>query len=78
MSEWEKIDTAPKDGTIIRFYRGNGNAPESVYWGRFHPNSPGKDCWRLNYTNQPIQYISDSAMWKPIEEVTTKKVHWTV
>lgn len=52
--EWRPIETAPKDGTPIlgcRPYESAYNLhpadhPTTIYWGTYHPNSPGKGAWR--------------------------------
>jgi hypothetical protein len=67
MPQWKSLDSAPTDGTIIRVYRGAGEAPDSAYYGIYHPNSPGKLCWRLNYTHQPIGLLVNEALWAPME-----------
>ena len=45
---WDKIETAPKDGTLILVCNQHPNlyAPESAFWGTYHPNAKGKEHWR--------------------------------
>lgn len=56
--KWRPIDTAPRDGTPILaciagysikqggFVLHPARHPLTVYWGTYHPNSPGKGEWR--------------------------------
>jgi len=57
VSDWQPIATAPKDGTpILACFEGYevdatynlhpSSHPITVYWGTYHPNSPGKNGWR--------------------------------
>jgi hypothetical protein len=48
MTTWQPLDTAPHDGTEIlgvyaceHYYH-----PTTVFWGVYHPNAPGRPCWR--------------------------------
>lgn len=53
-SPWLPIADAPKDGTMIlgcalgpwESKLDQFKAPKAIRWGSFHPNSPGKTCWR--------------------------------
>lgn len=60
-----KMSQAPKDGTRILVWWEDSIEERHwavVFWGKYHPNSPGKDCWRLDYTSQPIDF--PFAGWK--------------
>lgn len=57
MSEWQEIESAPKDGTPIlacaAFQHGEYQAwgwPSTIVWAAYHPNAKGKECWR----NSPV------------------------
>lgn len=49
---WQPIATAPRDGTPVLAcgpYGGRGDLalhPRAVRWEEYHPNAPGKTCWR--------------------------------
>lgn len=72
---WRLIDTAPKDGTPILACAGRYElrgtyvlhpalGPITVFWGTYHPNSPGKGEWRDgNGHRRP--YITH---WMPLPE----------
>jgi hypothetical protein len=58
VSEWRPIATAPRDGTpILACMAGYGTSwgsyvlhpseqPMTIYFGNYHPNSPGRGEWR--------------------------------
>lgn len=56
-SEWQPIESAPRDGTPIlactgpyEIHAGEVNlwpdGPITIFWGQYHPNSKGKAEWR--------------------------------
>lgn len=69
---WIRLDSAPTDGTRIVLYCGFGYPAVVVFFGIFHPNSPGKPCWRVDYTNQPVHFSGEQARWRPLPEPPTK------
>lgn len=55
-SQWKLIADAPKDGRSVIILR--GNRPQVVaFYGVFRPNAQGRECWRVEYTNQPIAFF---------------------
>ena len=42
MAEWFDIDTAPKDGTVIRVKNGVMQNPVKAKWGDYHSPVTGK------------------------------------
>ena len=68
MSEWQPIETAPKDGTTILLYR-----PDALPWGRV---TPGK--WEeQKYHKRPAPFWE---IWYKIggayESRTWEPTHW--
>ena len=47
-SEWQPIETAPKDGTVILACFDKWYHPMAVCWAAYHPNAKGKACWRTS------------------------------
>lgn len=46
--EWNPIETAPRDGTVILACNINyvTYSPIAIRWQTYHPNSAGKITWR--------------------------------
>lgn len=68
---WKPIETAPKDGTVVlgcHFSYGDRNDlgahPRAVRFQAFHPNAPGKACWRNMYGHKE-QHLTH---WMPLPE----------
>ena len=69
MSEWQPIETAPKDGTTVLLYcQGSflpGPAPfmQAGAWGFWHSGNPNhqRDCW---IADEPV----DPTHWMPLPE----------
>lgn len=56
---WQTIDTAPKDGTrvlAVNLPRADcpHYTPMTVFFGAYHPNSPGKKVWREARTGHKV------------------------
>jgi len=69
VSKWQPIETAPKDGTPILACCGGydeehsrGSWPMTVYYGTYHPNSPGKKEWR-DHSGHKRPYLE---YWMPL------------
>ena len=54
MTIWNLIESAPQDGSLdLGCVAGEWNpnwgqweAPQAIRFGGYHPNAPGKKCWR--------------------------------
>jgi hypothetical protein len=49
--EWNLIESAPKDGTLLLICSGDylkqsNGYPTTASWRAYHPNAKGKECWR--------------------------------
>jgi hypothetical protein len=73
--KWRGMESAPKDGSPILVCWGEYSrkedmilhpwrCPLTAYWGTFHPNSPGKPCWR----NSQGEKLQDMSHWMPLPE----------
>lgn len=66
---WLPIESAPKDGTwvlvcIDRLYLINGFTPQVAYFGTYHPNTPGAECWR----NSQRHVLAEPTHWRPLPD----------
>lgn len=70
---WKDIALAPKDGTLVLgcslpYQKTNWGildqyrAPRAVRWGAYHPNAPGKECWRAA-NGKPMHHLTH---WQPL------------
>lgn len=66
MSEWQPIETAPRDGTPILLHREPGEWPFVAHWGnpyRYHKRHL-KDAWIGH--DQGLHEDSDGLLWMPL------------
>lgn len=69
---WQPIELAPKDGTHILVCtvlknRTNFYLPQVGFFGTYHPNAKGKQCWRAVY----MGVIINPTHWMPLPEQPT-------
>lgn len=72
MADWQPIETAPKDGSVVlgcypppwHESWSRWRAPQAVYWGVYHPNAPGKMTWRNGADGRPVSVTH----WMPLPE----------
>jgi hypothetical protein len=77
MTEWQPIETAPKDGPIWAYVIANGVASQGVIWWRPHKNSwpeePNRN-WRWRQNDNSTVGFSDglpnpgATHWMPLLE----------
>lgn len=64
---WKPIHSAPCDGTSVLVGYGTATLahldPVVGFYGNYHPNSPGKQCWRCSHTRAKIY---EPLYWMPI------------
>jgi hypothetical protein len=61
---WQSIETALKDGRqILGRVDYTDQTWTVVYFGGFHPNSPGKHVWRDAFSKRPVQSFE---AWMPL------------
>lgn len=66
-SQWQPIESAPKDGTAILacyapHYEKNGFLPIAVRWRAYHPNARGNEEWR-DHSGAKVRAITH---WQPL------------
>lgn len=69
---WQPIESAPKDGTRVLVCAISKNRisvylPQVAFFGTYHPNAKGKQCWRA--ANMGI--IINPTHWMPLPEQPT-------
>lgn len=62
-SQWQPMDTAPKDGTRV-LVTGSRYLPVAAFYGVYHPNAKGKPEWRVC----PSGHRLDPTHWMPLPE----------
>jgi hypothetical protein len=62
MTDWQAIDTAPKDGTIVLAYNARGIM--TAYWGRSNPLN--RAAWLGGHCG--IDHIDQPTHWMPLPE----------
>lgn len=73
MSEWQPIETAPKNGTPILGCTVLDEAgyeswgwPSTIVWAAYHPNARGKECWRTSHVcGNKMEAVTH---WMPLPE----------
>lgn len=50
------METAPHDGTrvLLDFGYKYGCSIVVAFWGSYHPNAPGAECWRVDWTRAKL------------------------
>ena len=66
---WRDIDCAPIDGTKILVCTNHLNlyAPETAYFGAYHPNAKGKEHWRAGSARTKVY----PTHWMPLPNMPT-------
>lgn len=78
---WQPIDTAPQDGTVIQArIPGNGD-DNMIYWLDCFLDSDGNDCGGWAFANdeqEPPQCWTDGVCWEVNEDgkPSVKPTHW--
>lgn len=75
LTEWQPIETAPKDGTrilacadyVIGEQWGAHAHPQTVRWETYYPNAPGKGLWRDKNGHKQMHLTHWTPLPKPPE-----------
>lgn len=70
MSEWQSMETAPRDGTVIQVEIPNHRSDNMVYWLNDLVDDDGNFCgnWAFAYEQEPPECWSDGICWQTNEE----------
>tara|TARA_R110000868_G_C10948448_1_gene767609 strand:- start:345 stop:701 length:357 start_codon:yes stop_codon:yes gene_type:complete len=65
-SEWQPIETAPKDGTLVLLFEGiYGGCINTGYWGK-HYIMDKKEVWCSNGCVENYQTFDKPSFWMPL------------
>jgi hypothetical protein len=80
MSEWQPIETAPRDGTVIQAKIPSHGSDNIIAWLDGLINENGEDCggWSFAEDQEPPDDWTDGICWASNEDgkPSTSPTHW--
>lgn len=78
--EWQPIETAPKDGTVIQARVPGNGSDNMIFWLAGLTDSDGNDCggWSFAEDQEPPDCWTDGVCWDVNEDgaPSVQPTHW--